>query len=90
MWHASIARLDHRGAVPSERWGEGTIRDAKRRLLEALAKVGQEPSVLRMGRIALHMRRSLSDAEMAQLSREWLAIPAQDEFSEDGEVEMQL
>ncbi len=46
--------------------------------------------MLSMRRIALHMRRSLSDAEMESLSCEWLAIPAQDEFSEDGEVEMKL
>lgn len=36
------------------------------------------------------MRRSLSDVEMGTLSIEWLAIPARDEFSEEGEVEMAL
>ena len=38
----------------------------------------------------LHVRRSLSDEEMATLSAEWLAIPAQDEFSEDGRMEAKL
>ncbi len=66
------------------------IREAKRRLFLALIDVGREPTVLGMRKIALHMRRSLSDTEMAALSCDWLAIPAQDEFSEDGEVEMKL
>jgi len=38
----------------------------------------------------LHIRRSLSDAEIATLSPEWLAIPARDEFSEDGAMETRL
>lgn len=66
------------------------IREAKRHLFMALMDVGREPTVLSMRRIALHMRRSLTDEEMGTLSCEWLAIPARDEFSEDGEVEMTL
>ncbi len=56
----------------------------------SLNGVGQDPTVLTMRRIAIHMRRSLSDGEMGKLRCEWLAIPAQDEFSEEGEMEMQL
>lgn len=76
--------------IPTERWGGGTIRAANRLLLTTLLNVGREPTVLSMRRIALHIRRSLSDLEMDSLSCEWLAIPAQDEFSENGEVEMKL
>ncbi len=66
------------------------IREAKRQLFMALMDVGREPTIGSMGRIALHMRRSLTDDEVGSLSREWLVIPARDEFSEGGEVEMQL
>jgi Flp pilus assembly secretin CpaC len=90
VWHASIAKLGRSAVVPTSQWGGGTIREAKRQLLRALMHVGQEPTVLTMRRIALHVRRSLSDIEMQSLSCEWLAIPAQDEFSEDSEMKMQL
>jgi len=66
------------------------VRAAKRELNRALIGVGVNPTILYRGKIALHARRSLSEQEMAQLSCEWLAIPAQDEFAEDGEVEMAL
>ena len=40
--------------------------------------------------VALHGRRSLTDDEIAMLTTEWCAIPAKDEFSEDGLIEMEL
>lgn len=90
MWHASIAKLGDVTLIPTERWGGGVIREANRLLRRALLGVGREPTILTLRKIALHMRRSLSDVEMESLSCEWLAIPAEDEFSEDGEVEMKL
>lgn len=89
MWHASIAK--HKtDIVPTNVWGDGVIRDAKHRILLCLGGVGQGPTILTKRRIAIHCRRSLSDSEIAALSPEWLAIPARDEFSEDGEIEMEL
>ncbi len=90
MWHASIARPVQVGLFPTDRWGAGMVREGKRWLLMALAGVGKDPTILTMRQAALHMRRSLSDVEMEALSHEWLAIPARDEFSEDGEMEMAL
>lgn len=90
MWHASIARLGRIAPIPTDRWSHATVGDAKRRLLAALEDVGQPPTVLTMRRISIHIRRSLASDEMNELSCEWLAIPAQDEFSEDGEMEMAL
>ncbi len=90
MWHASIARLGPVTPIPTARWGEGVNREAKRQLFNALKDVGKEPTVISMGKIAIHMRRSLSDEEMATLSCEWLAIPALNEFSEGTEMEMAL
>jgi len=58
--------------------------------LAALEGVGRGETVATWRKIALHVRRSLTDAEMACLSAEWLAIPARDEFSEDGVVEQRL
>ncbi len=90
MWHASIARLGANFPITTDRWGEGTIREAKRLLSLVLKDVGREPTVLTRQKIALHMRRSLSDSEISVLSADWLAIPARDEFSEDGQIEMTL
>jgi hypothetical protein len=90
VWHSSIARLGNTAPIPTDRWGEGTRRDAVRRLMDALDGVGTGESISTQRKIAWHVRRSLSDAEIATLSAEWLAIPARNEFSEDGEVEAKL
>lgn len=66
------------------------VREAQRYARMILEDIGIDPTVLTMRRIAMHARRALSEAEMGSLSCEWLAIPALDEFSEDGEVEMRL
>jgi len=76
--------------IATERWGEGVLRAARRLLMELLGGVGMGESVEKVGRWAIHMRRSLSPAEIATLSADWLAIPARDEFSEDGQMESRL
>lgn len=91
MWHVSIARIG-RNSLPisSDRWGEGVFRAARRVALEMLAGVGAGESVEMLRPTCLHVRRSLSPAEVATLSAEWLAIPARDEFSQDGKMESRL
>jgi hypothetical protein len=64
------------------------MRDAKRMVARHLDGVGQGPDVFSTTGFTLHMRRSLSDQEISTLSPEWLAIPARDEFSPDGEIAM--
>jgi hypothetical protein len=66
------------------------LREAKRRLDRVLDGVGQQPTVGALKRLALHMRRSLTPMEMETLNPAWLAIPARDEFSEDGEIAVEL
>ena len=66
------------------------MRDARRMAMNTLAGVGIGESVEMLKPTCLHVRRSLSEEEMATLSAEWLAIPAQDEFSEDGRMEAKL
>jgi hypothetical protein len=91
---ASLARLDRETFENRDyrngSWGDGVIREAKRQLARVLDGVGQAPTVGSMRKVALHMRRSLSEAEMETLDPCWLAIPARDEFSEDGEIAMEL
>ena len=58
--------------------------------LDALEGVGDGESVEMYRPACLHLRRSLSQEEMSYLSAEWLAIPARDEFSEDGAIERSL
>jgi hypothetical protein len=90
VWHASIARVSRARLIATVRWGDGVTREAKRQLVRVLDGVGQEPTVLSMRGLAMHMRRSLALAEMETLDPAWLEIPARDEFSEDGEIAMQL
>jgi hypothetical protein len=52
--------------------------------------VGAGETVEMLRPVCLHVRRGLSDAEIATLTPEWLAIPARDEFSEDGRIEQRL
>jgi len=66
------------------------LRAARRQADELLEGVGMGEPVEKLGRWAIHVRRSLSPAEIATLSAEWLAIPARDEFSEDGQMESRL
>lgn len=92
MWHASIARLNRTGTTLVSTWGDGTLRDAKRRALALLDGVGRGNPVYATtpkGK-ALHVRKSLSDEEMEMLTEEWLALPAIDEFGPDGLIEMNL
>jgi hypothetical protein len=58
--------------------------------MNTLNGVGVGESVEMLRPTCLHVRRSLSLDEIGTLSAEWLAIPARDEFSEDGEMERRL
>lgn len=58
--------------------------------MSTLHGVGTGESVELLKPTCLHVRRSLSDDEMGTLSAAWLAIPARDEFSEDGAMESRL
>jgi hypothetical protein len=58
--------------------------------MRALNGVGDGVSVEMLRPPCLHIRRSLSSEEIGTLSAEWLAIPARDEFSEDGTIESRL
>ena len=58
------------------------LREGGRRLRRALHGVGaadiQLPDEVLRGRYTLRLWRAMKDAEIAQLSRAWLAIPARD------------
>lgn len=76
--------------VATDRWGEGVFRAARRIAARVLDGVGSGETVEFVRPACLHVRRSLSPAEMGYLTAEWLAIPARDEFSASGEMEMRL
>jgi len=63
---------------------------ARRLAYSVLNGVGTGESVEMLRPVCLHVRRALSAEEMACLTPEWLAIPARDEFSEDGQIESRL
>lgn len=76
--------------IPTDRWGDGVFRAARRLASSILDGVGIGESVELVKPVCVHIRRSLSPADMEFLTPEWLAIPARDEFSEDGRMEMDL
>jgi hypothetical protein len=91
VWHVSIARLGGNGSpISTHRWGEGVFRAARRLAAETLDGVGSGESIELVKPVCVHVRRSLTLAEVATLSAEWLAIPARDEFDESGAVETRL
>ena len=90
MWHASVARLVRDQLVPTDRWGDGTKREAMYRANALLYGVGEGPSVELWSSACLHLRRALTADEIAMLTPEWLAIPARDGFAPDGGIEGRL
>lgn len=78
MWHASVAVMDEGQPVPPLATTDAEARAAATQCAAMLAGVGMEPSRFEPKDIAFHLRRSLSDAEIARLDPAWLAIPAVD------------
>ena len=79
MWHASIAILDAFGySIDTYRWPSDYRVRAQRIATELLEGVGQEPTRIDDGHIVIHVRRSITDAEIAGMDPAWLAIPAVD------------
>lgn len=90
MWHASVALFKNGSIVKTDRWGDGVWREARRIIRATLEGVGEGESVESVIRGFVHHRKSLTDGEISKLDAEWLAIPARDEFSEDGRMESRL
>lgn len=76
MWHVSMAVLTISDIVPMRR-----VRHKDRLLKigrDLLAGVGTGETFEKQTDTAIHVRRRLSESELAGLSPEWLAIPAVD------------
>jgi hypothetical protein len=80
VWHASLALLDmkRRRPTPLASWDHRRKAKARGRALALLAGVGTGPDHWKEGEGALHLRRRLSEAELARLDPGWLALPAID------------
>ncbi len=76
MWHVSIAEHDGHGVMRTAAIRNKTaLFTLGRKLLQG---VGNGETFEKTGDLAIHVRRSLSDEEIAGLNPEWLAIPAID------------
>ena len=89
MWHASIALVKSQ-IVSTDRWGDGTKRVARRIAMDVLDGVGTGESIEVWTPTCVHLRRGLSESEIAMLSAEWLAIPAVDGVAPGGGIETRL
>jgi hypothetical protein len=77
VWHASIALLDKKGRPIQVK--HVVNKKAGRSIGEGLLfGVGTGETYYKEGEIAIHVRRSLSEEEIAGLDPVWLAIPAVD------------
>lgn len=79
MWHASVAVVDPSGVlVPTYELTPKQRRRAQEFSIELLSGVGELPDRRDRFPVAYHLRRRLSDRELAQLDPGWCAIPAED------------
>ncbi len=84
MWHASVAVLDE-GMNPRILSSVRRLDLAKRVARGLLHGVGGAvPDRLDVGDVVVHLRRPLSEREIASLDPGWLAIPAVDLAGEGG------
>ena len=80
VWHASVAVLDHNHRpLPTDQLKPKQVRRAKALALELLEGVGALGHDKRERfPTAFHVRRKLTDIELARLPREWCAIEPED------------
>lgn len=69
---------DGRTAVPRSRWSKSAAGQARSVALNLLGGVGTGEDFVEAGELVYHVRRRLSDPELARLDPHWLAIPAID------------
>jgi hypothetical protein len=65
--------------IPTSDWDSKRLGKARNRLVELLAGVGTGSDHWDSLRMSFQLRRRLSEAEIAQISPAWLAVPAIDE-----------
>jgi hypothetical protein len=79
VWHASIALLSKKGSpIPVSEWGREQQRKAASKLRNLLAGVGAGEDHWGSLDVSCHLRRRLSDRELARIDPAWMAIPAVD------------
>jgi hypothetical protein len=79
VWHASVALVGQNRTLRVDELSESNKRLLITTSKSMLAGVGQIPSAVEAFQLAIHYRRSLTDAELAALPPEWCAIPPVDE-----------
>jgi hypothetical protein len=89
VWHASISRPEQRPR-PTERWTKQERNEVQRLARTLLDGVGQAPEEAEFYPLAYHVRRCLTDAEIASIDPAWVALPALDEGGTPEEVRAML
>lgn len=83
VWHASVAVVDvlRRRAVPLVMLGATRVARLRAQCARALGPAGEQPGLSEVGQFAVHLRRKLTEADLARISQDWLALPAIDRGS---------
>lgn len=86
MWHVSVSWRGRPAdaPLPLQRWNRQQRDLARKRARALLGDVGMKPERLDRGGQVAHLRKALTDAEIARLPPEFLACPAVDVAGGDG------
>lgn len=74
VFHASVAQIGKAGPIPCRMVMKKNMAQAIG--IKLLDGVGVGETFIKAGEVAFHIRRRLSDEEVAGLDTDWLAIPA--------------
>lgn len=86
MWHASLSLPRAARPLVTTKWTRQQRNEAARQARQLLEGVGGAVEEVGLYPFAFHLRRGLSDPEIAGLDRAWCALPATDPAGTPEEV----
>lgn len=90
MWHVSLSLPQATGPLLTDKWTRQQRNEAARQARRLLTGVGGPVEETGLYPFAYHLRRMLTDAEIAGLDAAWCALPAIDAGGTPEEVRAAL
>ena len=78
MWHVSLSLPQAKGPLVTDKWTRQERNEAVRQARRLIAGVGGSIEETGLYPFAYHVRRMLTDDEIAGLDQAWCALPAID------------
>jgi hypothetical protein len=86
VWHVSLSLPQATRPLVTDKWTRQQRNEAERQARKLLAGVGGPVEMPGLYPFAYHLRRGLTDEEIAGLDQAWCALPAIDEGGTPEEV----